>query len=159
MKWLTTILAALALALIAATGRTGETTAEILRAAPCDGPKADVHALAQAVERATTDRRIRALVIAVGRFESGGWRPDVCDGTKTGDRGKAFGCWQSWHRDRSGGYDGQAKRAARHLRWALSECGTAEGAVALYATGNSCRWSGAKERAEYAARIEARLPW
>lgn len=158
MKSLTTLLALTVLSLIAATGRGGETTASILSGAPCEGERADVDELARHID-AIPDRRVRALVIAVGRYESGGWRDDVCSGSKMGDKGRAYGCWQSWHPDRSGGYEGQTKRAARHLRWALSECGTLEGAVSLYATGNRCEWSGASERAEYARKVESRLPW
>ncbi len=63
----------------------------------------------------------------------------------------AHGCWQSWERDRSGGIDGQVRRALRHLRRAGNYCrGTGarriHGAVSLYATGNRCAWIGADRR-------------
>lgn len=47
--------------------------------------------------------------------------------------------------------------AARVLRRGLARCHTVEGAIALYATGSSCRWSGAGRRAALARRIEVRI--
>jgi len=158
MKLLTTAIALTVLSLIAATGRGSVGTRGILAGAPCEGERADVDELAREIDR-ITDRRIRALVISTGRYESRGWRHDICSGEVLGDKGKAFGCFQAHHPDRSGGYEGQVQRAARLLRWTLARCGTYEGAIAHYATGHSCEWSGASERAEYARKVEARLEW
>ena len=103
--------------------------------------------LAAAIDASTDSRTLRALVISVGWHETR-YADDYCAGRKTGDRGKAFGCWQSWDRDRSGGLEGQARRAADHLRMAGNYCKArgypyAQGAISLYATGSTCDWSGA----------------
>lgn len=50
-----------------------------------------------------------------------------------------------------------AYAAARVLGAAYKRCGSLEGALALYATGRKCVWSGADDRARAARRIERRL--
>jgi hypothetical protein len=50
-----------------------------------------------------------------------------------------------------------ARASARILAVGRSRCGSAEGAIASYATGKSCRWSPAATRLRHARRIEADL--
>ena len=106
--------------------------------------------LVDAVEGAADDAHGRALLLAVGWHESR-FEGAVCSGERTADNGRAWGCWQSWDPDRSGGLRGQARRAADHLRRAGNYCAArghdrVAGAVSLYATGRTCTWTGAAAR-------------
>lgn len=112
--------------------------------------------IAAAIDAAGRTRVERALLIAVGRRESN-WARATCSGELLGDHGRAYGCWQSWHPDRTGGIPEQARRAARHLRFGLARCGTPRGALSLYATGNRCEWAGVDNRLAYFHRVLARL--
>ena len=119
---------------------------------------------AQHLHAVTRSRHERALLIAVALHESHFSRA-VCEGGKLGDNGKAWGCWQSWEKDRSGGVKGQAQRAIRHLRVAENFCrarhrgkvNRVTGAVSLYATGKTCVWPGAKKRLATYKKVLARL--
>lgn len=106
--------------------------------------------IADAIDAATDDYSERRALIALGWHESR-FSSRVCEGHETGDRGKAWGCWQSWERDRSGGIAGQASRAVSHLRRSGNYCRARghrywRGAFSLYATGRHCDWAGADVR-------------
>lgn len=102
-------------------------------------------------------RTLTALHIAVGKHESH-FDELVCEDFDK-PPGEAVGCWQSHEEDRSGSVEGAALRAARHLIKAGRYCDwSLHGAVALYATGKSCVWSGAESRLESFRAIYQRLP-
>ena len=112
--------------------------------------RARLERIAYAIDSATEDRTERAALLSLGWHESR-WRRSVCSGESLGDGGRAFGCFQSWEKDRSGGLQGQTRRAIRHLRRSGNYCRAKggdylEGAYSLYATGEICDWSGAPER-------------
>ena len=116
--------------------------------------------IADAIDSAAETRRERALLLAVGKHESHFAR-DVCEGDRTGDKGRAWGCWQSWSEDR-GEVRAQALEAAEHLRKAGNYCAARghdrdRGAVSLYATGRSCDWKGAAPRLRTYRQIVWRL--
>lgn len=117
--------------------------------------------IASAVDGATLDATERAALISLGSHESHFSRT-VCSGEQLGDGGRAFGCWQSHHPDRSGGVSGQARRAIAQLKRAGNYCRDESqdywrGAFSLYATGKTCDWAGAKERVLMMRRIGWRL--
>ena len=117
--------------------------------------------VAEAIDLAAPTPERRALLLAKGKHESR-FDVDVCRGETTGDSGKAFGCWQSWEKDRSGGIEGQARRADRHLWRCGNYCAArgfdrVEGAISLYATGTTCEWSGAPARVATYRRVLAQL--
>jgi hypothetical protein len=59
-----------------------------------------------------------------------------------------------------GGIEGTRQAAivaGRLLRWARCRCGSWKGAFALYATGRSCRWSGAEVRAQTYRQLLKRI--
>jgi hypothetical protein len=151
-----TLLLCLACAAVTSLGLTGlvhgaETTLSVLESLPIhksdaneppDERAARLRKIALAIDGAAEAREVRAMLLAVGKHESHFAR-SVCGGSKTGDDGKAFGCWQSWELDRSGGIVGQAKRAADHLRKAGNYCVArghhrVAGSLSLYATGRTC---------------------
>jgi hypothetical protein len=106
-------------------------------------------------------RELQALLLAVGKHESHFSR-DVCSGKRLGDKGRAFGCWQSHDKDRSGGVAADAQRAALALARAARHCGgtateRVRGALSLYARGNSCSWSGAGERIDTVRAVSRQL--
>lgn len=118
---------------------------------PEDAQRARIDATGRAIDHAASTPHGRALLLAVGWHESR-FSHLVCQGHETGDDGAAWGCWQSWDRDRSGGIEGQAIRARVHLRKAGNWCAARgherlKGAISLYATGKTCEWPGADERA------------
>ena len=120
-----------------------------------------VNDVSDAILSSTSDKSLQALLIAQGWHESR-FKHSVCTGEKLGDGGRAYGCWQSWDKDHSGGLRGQAWRAAEHLRRAGNYCvargfDRIEGAISLYATGRTCQWSQAKERAATYRRVLRRL--
>jgi hypothetical protein len=115
---------------------------------------------------------LRALLITIGYFETayaqhvheGHCRPHECDG------GRARGLWQvqrhglvpsaAWERIvGADDYSTQisAYLAAKVLGSDLSKCGTIEGAVSMYATGNSCSWDGAKARVDFSNKVSFKL--
>ena len=129
--------------------------------------KSRLTAYAQHLHAVTRSRHERALLIAVALHESHFARA-VCEDGKLGDNGKAFGCWQSWEKDRSGGVKGQAQRAIKHLRMAENFCRSRNKnnprpphrvilAVSLYATGKYCTWPGASKRLATYRKVIARL--
>lgn len=127
---------------------------------PEDDRRARLQRTADAIDSAAQTRQERALLLAVGRHESHFAR-GVCEGGRTGDKGRAWGCWQSWERER-GPVELQARKAAEHLRRAGNYCAArgfprVRGAISLYATGRGCNWVGASERVETYRRIVWRL--
>lgn len=102
---------------------------------------------------------LRAALVATGYYESrfsrriheGDCLPHECD------RGKAVGLWQTWslwfdvEQSRGVGTDADAtfisaRAAAQALADGRRNCASLRGALSWYATGNSCRWSGARKR-------------
>ena len=117
--------------------------------------------VADAIDAATSKRGERAALVALGRYESHFAR-DVCEGVRLGDRGKAYGCWQSHDKDRSGGVEAQAQRAIRDLRRGGNYCRARghdywTGAFSIYATGRQCSWSEAETRVRFMRNIEWRM--
>lgn len=111
---------------------------------------------------------LRAALFAVGRYESryarnvheGRCAPRQCD------QGRATGVFQVWPlwfdgKDPKRGVGTQTQptlistmAAARALADGKRQCGTLLGMMSVYATGNTCRWRGAKERERLARRLE-----
>jgi hypothetical protein len=117
--------------------------------------------VAAAIDAATPEPRLRALLLAMGWRESR-FRMAVGRGAILGDGGKAYGLWQSWDPDRTGGLKGQARRAVEHLEKARRYCARRgarpyEGAISLYATGRTCYWNRAPSRARLARKLLARM--
>lgn len=117
--------------------------------------------IAGAIDAVSRSRTERAALIVLGEHESGFAR-DVCSGERLGDAGRAYGCWQSHDRDRSGGVREQAERAIRDLRRARNYCSSRvadklEGAFALYGTGASCAAEWAAKRARKTRALEWKL--
>jgi hypothetical protein len=131
--------------------RGGETTLSVLRSIPVH--KSDwgedlslretrLAELADSIDANASTIEERAMLIAIGKHESG-FAEEVCAGEKLGDKGRAFGCWQSHDKDRGGGVTGQAQRAVRDIRRARNYCQTRghhpiKGALSLYGTGRVC---------------------
>lgn len=117
--------------------------------------------IASSIEDATESQIERAALISLGRHESH-FSKDVCEGARLGDKGKAYGCWQSHDTDRSGGVARQALRAIRDLRRGGNYCRARgydylTGAFSIYATGRKCDWPGAAARVKYARNLAWRL--
>lgn len=117
--------------------------------------------IASAIDSVSRSNLDRALLLSLGWHESR-WSSAICSGEKLGDGGRAFGCFQSWERDRSGGLKGQARRAIRHLRRSGNYCASRgferiSGAFSLYATGSTCDWPAAKARQQLTWSIHWRL--
>lgn len=118
---------------------------------------------AQHLHAVTRTRHERGMLIAVATHESHFSRA-VCEGRELGDKGKAWGCWQSWEADRSGGVKGQAQRAITHLRKCQNFCrarnkqgNSTLGAFALYATGKSCSHASSSKRLATYRQVMQRL--
>lgn len=151
-----TLLLCLFCAVLASIGLTGlahgdVTTLSILRSLPVH--KSDMGEepslrdtrlaeIADAIDAHAGTREERALLLAIGKHESH-FAADVCDGRRLGDDGRAYGCFQSHDRDRSGGINGQVQRAIRDIRRARNYCAhrgyhPIKGALSLYGTGRTC---------------------
>lgn len=118
--------------------------------------------IVSAIESATEDPRMRALLLSVS-IEETHLAPFVDDDgekCKRGpycDAGRAWSVWQLHGQDRRGTREYAARRASELLRAGWSSCGTLEGAIARYATGHSCTWQDAPKRAKLARELAARL--
>ena len=117
--------------------------------------------IALEIDGATEDRTERAMLLVLGWGESR-WHTQVGDGDIKGDDGKAFGYFQSWEHDRSGGVRGQVERAIKHLRVAGNYCVSrgferVQGSFALYGTGRLCEKESSKKRAQKSRRIAGQL--
>jgi hypothetical protein len=124
---------------------------------------------ADAIDTATRSSSERALLLSLGWHESR-WAsyvhndaPRCREGLKGHcDRGLAWSPWQLHATDRTGGVAEAARVALTRIRQAANHCGgTGEErtrrALSLYATGNTCEWSGAAERVVTWRRMVARL--
>lgn len=145
------------LALVALPPAYGETESSVAR----EIRLADI---AVAIDAASeTDEEAAALAMEAW-YETRLARKYHVMGPRKDTRGHAISLWslhswtlvpyQEWRT--LGGLDGTpraAVAAARVLRWSRKRCGSWEGAFALYATGRSCRWSGASQRAWMHRRI------
>lgn len=136
--------------------------------------------VAEAIEAAVTEveterpRELAAMLVATGWWESR-YARHVHEGrcrTRVGecDYGRARSPWQlhqspmvpldEWRAMRGADLESTriaATAAARVLSAFRGRCGSVAGAIALYATGRSCRWSGAANRARMVTRIEKGL--
>ena len=107
--------------------------------------------------------QIVAALVAIGWHESrfrrdvhmGNCRPGECDD------GMASGPWQTWPlwgKTRPGvTYEPThecARVAIRAYLYGHRQCGTTEGAMSHYQTGNLCHWKSATRRARLARRVE-----
>lgn len=126
--------------------------------------------LATAIDGATTNRDERALLITKAWHESRfasyvQFDHDRCRLGEGGrcDGGKAFGVLQLHGTKRDLTLSEQMTRALRQLRFGIRRCkmwGASDpvrGAIALYATGNSCDWAGSDERVATWRKIRGRL--
>ena len=114
--------------------------------------------ISREIDSVSSDKIMRFLIVALGYHESA-FSFKVGNGKKTGDGGLAFGYWQSWDKDRSGGVRGQVVRVESHLRRAGNYCKKRGfdrhiGAISLYATGKSCNWKEARRRVFLAQRLQ-----
>lgn len=118
---------------------------------------ARVTELGAAIEVVTKDPTERAFLIVTAREESGLARFVWFDepkcrtrGSKWCDGGRAFGIFQlqgAPGRTRDLTLLEQTAAALSRYRKAFGTCKTLDGAIAQYATGRSCSWSGAAARA------------
>lgn len=155
-------------------------------AAPELEPRMRVVADAVAVASVADDwpdsrESLAGLLVSIGYYESGYSRrigegrcgPNECDAVRGADgriwhRARSY--WQiqqsalvpldDWRRMVGTGPEPvrlAASTAARLLVHGRLRCGTQSGAVSLYATGKTCRWSGATQRVALARRVERAL--
>jgi hypothetical protein len=134
-------------------GAVAVAVAKAVDATPWPGPRGELAALlvAQGYAESGFSRRIQL----------GQCRPRECDG------GRAHGPWQihrggivpwdSWVAMGQGDVEQGALYAARILASTYRACGSLEGAIGLYATGKTCVWKGAAERAVRTRRLEEKL--
>jgi len=126
--------------------------------------------LASAIDAATPWSAERALLVTVAKHESQLARHVQLDeaACRDGeshqcDSGAAWSPFQLHGTDRQGGGRRAARIALSRLRGAAERCGgdTLEtryhGALALYATGSKCTWSGTAERIATWKRVLARI--
>lgn len=113
---------------------------------------------AKAIDELTQSRFERLLLVSVAFHESR-FSERVASCKVRGDGGKATGLLQTWKREWRKAcppVKAQFAEALRHLRLSRNYCrrtfrdwtvrNQALGAVSLYATGKTCRWSGAVKR-------------
>lgn len=145
-------------------------TLEVLRSMPVHrtdrgerpAERADrLRGIAEAIDQVSQTEDEAALLLTVGRHESG-FAAAVGSGERTGDDGKAWGYWQSWDPGARGPVERQARHAIEHLRRAGAYCATrghnrVRGALSLYATGHSCDWDGAADRVVTYRAVRGRL--
>lgn len=129
--------------------------------------------VSEAIGVVSAGNRLLAATLAVMAVEESGLRRDVHHGECPAllcDRGRARGLWQlhrhpvvprdvwmGWAGDEYSNTLSAATQAAAMLRAGFARCGTQEGAISYYATGGSCRWTGASDRAEKARRLAGKL--
>ncbi len=139
------------------------------RSEPAEARKARLSDMADAIDSATKSREERALLIMKAWHESRFARyvqldePRCRDGVDGRcDHGESLGPWQQKGTARNISLEEQASRALKLLRDHMARCKSrgaepVAGAIALYATGHSCSWSGAGERVATWRRIVGRL--
>jgi hypothetical protein len=113
---------------------------------------------------------LASVLLELGYAESGFARSVHLGGARKDVGGWAISLWSlhSWtlvpyaEWRTLGGFDGterSAVAAARVVSWARQRCRSTYGAISLYATGKSCTWQGARQRARMARRFTARIRW